>query len=91
MSNQYSVAEARDQFARLVRFAEKGKVVEVTRRGKTVAVILSAKEYLKQWNRKKPLWKGIEEWRKKYNVDALGLGPEIWDGVGDKSPGRDVD
>lgn len=42
---QYSIAQARDQLPQLVHTAEQGTPVELTRRGKQVAVILSAKEY----------------------------------------------
>jgi prevent-host-death family protein len=41
----YSVAEARQNFARLIR-SERGKAIETTRRGEPVAVLLSAGEYL---------------------------------------------
>ncbi|WP_420630696.1 type II toxin-antitoxin system Phd/YefM family antitoxin [Candidatus Leptofilum sp.] len=46
MATTYSIAEARNQFAALVRDAEESKQpVQVTRRGQPVAVILSAEEY----------------------------------------------
>ena len=35
----YSVAEARQNFARLIRSAERGKAIEITRRGEPVAVL----------------------------------------------------
>jgi prevent-host-death family protein len=41
----YSVAEARQNFARLIR-SERGKVIEITWRGEPGAVLLSAGEYL---------------------------------------------
>ena len=37
MSKQYSIAEARDNFPRVVHEAETGEAVELTRRGKPVA------------------------------------------------------
>ncbi len=42
----YSVAEARQNLARLIRTAEHGRAVRITRRGQPVAVLLSASEYL---------------------------------------------
>ncbi len=45
MARSYSIAEARDQLARLVHRAESGRAVELTRRGRPVAVLLSASEY----------------------------------------------
>ena len=45
MANRYSIARAPDQLARIVRDVEQGHLVEVTRRGKPVAVLVSAHEY----------------------------------------------
>ncbi len=86
MTRQISVAEARNGFTRVLRAVERGQIVEVTRRGKTVAVLLSAR----QWKRRRNFYEALQEWRKKYDVEKLGIGPEIWDGVRDPSPGRDV-
>jgi len=41
MTKQYSVAEAREKLAHVVHEAEEGTTVELTRRGKPVAVVLS--------------------------------------------------
>ena len=41
MSKRFSIAEARDQFTSIVRDVEKTPAVEITRRGKPVAVLLS--------------------------------------------------
>jgi prevent-host-death family protein len=46
MSKSYSIAEARDNFAAMVRdIEERVSVIELTRRGKPVAVLLSVGEY----------------------------------------------
>ena len=45
MLKQYSIAKARDHFTSLVRTVERESAVELTRRGKPVAVILSIREY----------------------------------------------
>ena len=45
MSNQYSIAQARDRFTRLVQEAESGQAVQITRRGQPVAVLLSVETY----------------------------------------------
>lgn len=41
MSKTYSIAEARAQLPKLVREAERGAEVELTRRGEKVAVLIS--------------------------------------------------
>ncbi len=44
-STRVSVAEARQHFARLIKRAQEGKAIEITRRGEPVAVLISAAEY----------------------------------------------
>ena len=44
-AKKVSVAEARQNFARLIKRAQRGDAIEITRRGESVAVILSASEY----------------------------------------------
>ena len=45
MSKAYSIAEARNQLSRVVHEAESTGEVQLTRRGKPVAVVLSMDEY----------------------------------------------
>ena len=45
MLRQYSIAEARGRLPGLVHEVESGSPVELTRRGRRVAVLLSADEY----------------------------------------------
>lgn len=41
MSERYSIAEARDRFAQIVHDAEQGKPIQITQRGKPIAIVLS--------------------------------------------------
>ena len=45
MIPRYSVAQARDRFAEIVHSLESQPRVEVTRRGRTVAVMISVEAY----------------------------------------------
>jgi len=86
-----SIAEARDNFTGLVRSAEAGVTIELTRRGKPIAVLLALGEYER-------LSEGRQDFRTAYR-DFLrrhpdfrdhSVEPEEWlQGVGDPSPGRD--
>jgi len=61
MSKSYSVAEARDRLASLIRRAEEGETVTVTRRGKPVARVLSEEAYRKLARRKRRIdWGAIQ-------------------------------
>jgi prevent-host-death family protein len=45
MSHRYSIAEARSQLPRIVNQAESGVEIELTRRGRPVAVLVSHREF----------------------------------------------
>ena len=45
MSDEYSIAEAKNKFSSLVHEAETGRAVPITRRGKSVARLISEAEY----------------------------------------------
>jgi antitoxin Phd len=62
-----SIYDARNNFSALVKAAEEGEVVELTRYDKPVAVIISYEEYEKR-NSKKEDWLG--KWREEY-ADVL--------------------
>ena len=62
-----SIYDARNNFSALVKAAEEGEVVELTRYDKPVAVIMSYEEYEKR-NSKKEDWLG--KWRAEY-ADVL--------------------
>lgn len=88
MSKQYSIAEAREQLAHVIQEAEQGAKVELTRRGKPVAVLLSLNEYERLARKRGSFWESYQEFRRKYqdlDVDTEDAFAEIRD----RSPGRD--
>lgn len=95
MATTYSIAEARDQFASLVRNAEKSnQPVQVTRRGQTVAVIISAEEYARLLANQpeRDFWSSYQEWRRKWNISELDIDPDaIWGNVRERTPAPDSD
>jgi prevent-host-death family protein len=44
-AEQHSITAARSKLSRLIRKAESGKTVELTRRGEVVALLIGRKEY----------------------------------------------
>jgi prevent-host-death family protein len=90
MANRYSIAEARDQLARLVHEVEEGIPVELTRRGKPVAVLLSLNEYKKMREGNVGFWEAFERFRKKVDLADVGVEPEIFEDVRDRTRGREV-
>jgi prevent-host-death family protein len=86
---QYSIAQARDQLAGIVHDAEAGTPIELTRRGRPVAVIVSLEEYHRlAGGQKLEFWEAYERFRSETDLEDLGIGPEVFDGVRDRSPGR---
>lgn len=62
-----SIYDARNNFSNLVKLAESGEPVELTRYDKPVAIIISYEEYENKKNKEK-FW--LAEWRKEY-ADVL--------------------
>ncbi len=90
MANSYSIAEARDKLARLVHEAEKGVSVEITRRGKAVAVLVSLGEYKKLRGENIGFWEAFENFRDKADLANIGIEPEVFEDLRDPTKGREV-
>jgi prevent-host-death family protein len=85
----YSLAEARDNLTAIVRDVEKTSPVELTRRGKPVAVILSIDEYHRLTQPAGSFSSALERFREHTDVADMALGPEIFEGIRDADPGRE--
>jgi antitoxin Phd len=90
MLERYSIAEARDNFAAIVRDVERASAIELTRRGKPVAVLISIAEYRRLLAGKKNFWDAYSEFRDGIDLRGLGIEPEIFEGLRDVSPGREA-
>jgi antitoxin Phd len=91
MTRKVSIADARDNLPSLVRSVEQGQPVELTRRGKPVAVLVSSQEYRKLTSGKRNLWEAIQEFRRTHDLAPNAEVEEIYADVRDISPGREVD
>lgn len=89
MSSRYSIAEARDRFTALLREVENVPAVEITRRGEPVAVLISWREYQRLTSEAK-FWDRYAAFRELYDLEGLGIEPDVFEGVRDPSPGRQV-
>jgi prevent-host-death family protein len=87
---RFSVAEARQNFARLIRTAERGRAVQITRRGETVAVVLSASDYVALTSDRPSFVEAVGAIRDRLDVDRLGIGDEVFEGLRGETPGREV-
>lgn len=93
MTKTYSVAEARNSLTSLIDEVQIGKAVEITRRGKPVAILVSIKEYdsLKQrGKRRKGLWEIVLRVRNQPGFEGIDKDDLDLDALRDKSGGREV-
>jgi antitoxin Phd len=90
MGRQYSIAQARDHLPGIIHEVERGSPVELTRRGKPVAVIVSLPQYRRlSEGKKKDLWEAIQELRQSPDFEGIELEEEIGEKLRGPSPGRD--
>lgn len=92
--DDYSIAEARDQLARIVYDAEAGQIVRLTRRGKPVAVLVSVEEYERLSAKATPpsLWQAIMSFRDQYRVADGAYEADAFEGVRElRDSGRAVE
>ncbi len=73
-----SISHAKDQLPRLIREAEAGAVIPITRRGQTVAVLISHDAYRRMIPGRGAVWQRFEAFRTEHNLDELGLEPHEW-------------
>jgi len=90
MTQQYSIAEARDRLPGIVHEVEDGAPVELTRRGKPVAVIVSIDDFRRMSSKRPDFWELYQQWRQSGDPSDLE-GDDPFANVRDRSPGRDFE
>ena len=91
MTQKHSIADARRNLPRLIREAEQGRTVELTRRGTPVAVIVGHRTFEQLATGRRGFVETYQEFSNTADLAALCLDPdELFEGVRAASPGRDV-
>lgn len=90
MPKRYSIADARNQLPALVHAVADHGPVELTRRGRPVAVLVSIADYQKLCSGRPDLWSGVARFREETDLGALDLAAAL-DEVRDRSIGRDLE
>jgi prevent-host-death family protein len=90
MTYQYSVDQAQTHLEQILTEVEQGVSVELTRSGKRVAVLISTEEYDQLRSSKTSFWKALQGFRQQLELENIDIEPEIFEGIRDKSPGREV-
>ena len=92
VNNRISITHARKHLPSLVREAESGETVEITRRGALVAVLIGHREYERLTSTPRPFSETYAEFVQHIDLDALAIEPdELFAGVRDEEQGRRVE
>ena len=90
MSKSYTVASARAKLASIVDEVESGKEVELTRRGKKVAVVMSTARYARLRGDRVAFMTAYETFREDTDLSEVGVDPGWARGLRDRDVGRGV-
>ena len=90
MPKSHTVAGARAKLAAIVDEVESGKDVELTRRGKKVAVVMSAARYARLRGDRVAFMTAYETFRADHDLKTVGLDRSWADELRDRAPGRGV-
>ena len=90
MAKRYSIAEARANLPAVVDEAAAGGGVELTRRGKPVAVMLSIEEAAELRGRREGFAAAYARFARKYDVREVGLDRKTRSRLRDHGTGRKV-
>jgi prevent-host-death family protein len=87
MTKQYSIAEARGRLPGLVHEVEAGEPVVLTRRGRRVAVLVSAEEYDRLTGRapRHNFGEALRRFRERMDLEQLWEEGNPWEDVRDRS------
>ncbi len=89
MAERYSIADARTSLAAIVDKAEAGRKVELTRRGRAVAVVISLREFERLRGGRRPFAKAYRAFVEKYPLSEVGVDADF-PPLRDKDAGRKV-
>lgn len=90
MKKLYSVGSARANLPTILNDVQSGRVVQVTRRGQPVAVIMSPAEYATLERRESTFGEACTEFRERFGIQDFGLDKGFFRALRDPKPGRKV-
>jgi len=88
MQKRYSVAGARQNFANVIASAEHGGIVEITRHGRPVAIVISAAHFAGMTREMPTFADALRDWRARHDVAHLAIDENTFADLRDRSPGR---
>ncbi|OEU59690.1 MAG: hypothetical protein BBJ57_05380 [Desulfobacterales bacterium PC51MH44] len=91
MQKQFSIAEAKNRLPSIIHYIEKGPYVELTRRGKRVAVLLSIQEYERLSRNYTGFWNALSAFRQNIHDEDIEISDMDFEGLRDTFTGREVE
>ena len=91
MTERYSITEARRNLPKLVREAERGKAVELMRRGEPVAMLISRRRFEQLASNHSGFAEAYQAFAKRVDLVKLDLDPDqLFSGIRADTQGRAV-
>ncbi len=90
MAKKYSIAEARTNLPSIVDEAEAGREIQLTRRGKAVAVVVSLREFQRLRSERSSFGAAYKQFLATHRLDEVGLVEPFLEADRDRSTGRSV-
>ncbi len=86
----YSIAEARNRFAEIVHNLKHTARVEVTRRGRPVAVLISIEEFERLRGGNATFSQAYAAFRETFDLAQADISPGVFEDLRDESAGREM-
>ena len=90
MAKRYSIAEARSNLPAIVDQVEAGQEIELTRRGKAVAVVMSLREFARLRSDRVPFGDAYKRFLKTHALHDVGLDDGFFVAARNTQAGRKV-
>lgn len=90
MSRRYSIADARARLPSIVDQAEGGAAIELTRRGRPVAVLVSHQEFQRLRGRQEQFGSAYGRFLETHDLEEIGVDDDFASADRDRTPGRKV-
>ncbi len=88
MAQKYSIAQARSSLPTIVDQAEAGQQVELTRRGKPVAIVVSLREFERLRGKRAGFGEAYLSFLENHSLGEVGVDEDFATSVRDRSTGR---
>jgi prevent-host-death family protein len=90
MPKRCSIADARSNLASIIDEAVAGQAIELTRRGKPMAVIVSLRELERLRGTSTRFSDAYRRFRESHSLREVGLENDFFESTRDRTPGRKV-